>query len=107
MKVLIAVDGSDCTQRAIDYLAKHPWPATGGALSVFTVMLQLPHRAAAFAGANLVHLDYADDAEQVLRLQPCLGSHGGSLQRSRADCGRQRASGARCRRMRAGQAFFV
>jgi len=67
MKVLIAVDGRDCTQRAIDYLSKHPWPAAGGALSVFTVVLQVPHRAAAFAGANLVHLYYADDAEQVLR----------------------------------------
>jgi nucleotide-binding universal stress UspA family protein len=67
MKVLFAVDGSDSTQRALDYLTAHQWPGIGTTLSVFTVVLQVPHRAAAFAGPNLVRLYYEDDAEQVLR----------------------------------------
>lgn len=67
MKILFAVDGSDCTQRALDYLTTHQWPGAGSTLSVLTVVLQVPHRAAALAGPNLVHLYYADDAEQALR----------------------------------------
>jgi nucleotide-binding universal stress UspA family protein len=67
MKILFAVDGSDSTKHALDYLTTHQWPGAGTTLSVFTVVLQVPHRAAAFAGANLVHLYYADDAERVLR----------------------------------------
>jgi nucleotide-binding universal stress UspA family protein len=67
MKILFAVDGSDCTRSALDYLTTHEWPARGSSLSVFTVALPVPHRAAAFAGPQLVHLYYADDAEQALR----------------------------------------
>jgi nucleotide-binding universal stress UspA family protein len=67
MKVLFAADGSDCTRRALDYLITHDWPGLGSKVSVFTVALPVPHRAAAFAGPQLVHLYYEDDAEQVLR----------------------------------------
>jgi nucleotide-binding universal stress UspA family protein len=67
MKVLVAVDGSECSRRVVDYLATQPWPGLGDGLSVFTVVLPVPHRAAAFAGPELVHQYYADDAEQALR----------------------------------------
>ena len=67
MKILIAVDGSDYTHRMLDYLASHDWLRAGHLLSVLTVLLPLPHRAAAFAGQNLVQNYYLDDAEQVLR----------------------------------------
>ena len=67
MKILFAVDGSECTQRALDYLMTHQWPEAGDSLSVFTVVLRLPHRAAAMAGPDLVRTYYEDDAEQALR----------------------------------------
>ena len=55
MKILLAVDGSDYTRRALDYLATHDWLRRGNALSVFAVVLAVPHRAAAMAGPNLTH----------------------------------------------------
>ena len=67
MRILLAADGSDYTRRALDYLVMHDWLHPGNTLTVFTVALRLPHRAAAFAGPDLVHNYYADDAEQVLR----------------------------------------
>lgn len=67
MKILIAVDGSVYTRRMLDYLASHDWLRSGHALSVLTVVPALPHRAAAFAGPDLVQNYYFDDAEQVLR----------------------------------------
>jgi nucleotide-binding universal stress UspA family protein len=77
MKILIAADGSDYTRRMLDYLAKHDWLQSGRALSVLTVLLPLPHRAAAFAGKDLVQNYYFDDAEQVLGpLREFLKTHG-------------------------------
>ena len=67
MNVLLAVDGSDYTRRALDYLVKHDWLAHGNSLSVFTAVLPVPHRAAAMAGPSLTHAYYADDAELALR----------------------------------------
>jgi len=67
MKILLAVDGSDYTRRALDYLASHDWLRRGNALSVFAVALPVPHRAAAMAGPNLTHAYYRDDAELALR----------------------------------------
>lgn len=67
MKVLLAVDGSDYTRRALDYVLKHDWLLRGNTLSVFTVALAVPHRAAAMAGPDLVHAYYRDDAELALR----------------------------------------
>jgi len=67
MKILIAVDGSPYTRRMLDYLASHDWLCSGHALTVLAVVPPLPHRAAAFAGRDLAHSYYEDDAEQVLR----------------------------------------
>lgn len=67
MKILLAVDGSDYTRRALDYLATHDWLRRGNALSVFAVVLAVPHRAAAMAGPDLTHAYYRDDAELALR----------------------------------------
>ncbi|MEP6505976.1 MAG: universal stress protein [Betaproteobacteria bacterium] len=66
MKILIAVDGSDYTRRALAFLAAHDGLRVGHELTVFTVALALPHRAAAFVGSDLVQNYYWDDAEQVL-----------------------------------------
>ena len=77
MKILIAVDGSDYTLRMLDFLVSHDWLRSGNALSVLTVLLPLPHRAAAFAGKDLVQNYYFEDAEQVLRpVREFLKAHG-------------------------------
>jgi nucleotide-binding universal stress UspA family protein len=77
MKILIAADGSDYTRRMLDYLAAHEWLRSGHTLRVLTVVLPLPHRAAAFAGSDLARTYYVDDAEQVLRpLREFMKTHG-------------------------------
>ena len=67
MKILLAVDGSDYTKRMLTYLTTHKeWLGTGQAVTVFYVVLPVPHRAAAFAGPDMVHGYYEDDARVVL-----------------------------------------
>jgi nucleotide-binding universal stress UspA family protein len=67
MKILLAVDGSDYTRRMLSYLGAHKdlW-GVGHAFTVFHVVLPVPHRAAAFAGPDIVHAYYEDDAKVVL-----------------------------------------
>ena len=67
MKILLAVDGSDYTRRALDYFATHDWLRQGNTLCVFAVVLAVPHRAAAMAGPDITHAYYRDDAELALR----------------------------------------
>jgi len=67
VKVLFAVDGSDYTRRALDYVARQDWLGRQAKLSVFTVVLPVPHRAAAMAGPALTQAYYQDDAEVALR----------------------------------------
>ena len=67
MKILFAVDGSDYTRRALDYLGTHAWLGRDNALTVFAVVLRVPHRAAAMAGPSLTRAYYQDDAEVALR----------------------------------------
>ncbi len=77
MKILLAADGSAYTSRALDFLLDQDWLRAGNSLTVFTVALALPHRAAAFAGPDLVQNYYWDDAEQVLRpLREVLAARG-------------------------------
>jgi len=67
MKILLAADGSDFTRRAVDYLRTHDWLRSDNTLSVLTVVLAVPHRAAAMAGPRLTRAYYHDDAEVALR----------------------------------------
>ena len=67
MKIMLAVDGSDYTRRMLDYLVAHK--ESLGAANTFTVfyaVLPVPHRAAAFAGPDIVRSYYDDDAKIVL-----------------------------------------
>ncbi len=67
MKILLAVDGSDYSRRMLDYIVQHT--KTFGGDNQFTVLntvLAVPHRAAAFAGPDVVHTYYADEARAVL-----------------------------------------
>lgn len=67
MKILLAVDGSDYTNRMLSYLTTHKeWSSAGHTFTVFHVVLPVPHRAAAFAGPEIVHGYYEDDARVVL-----------------------------------------
>jgi len=68
MKVLLAVDGSDYTRRMISYLGAHQdlWSASHS-FTAFYAVLPVPHRAAAFAGPDLTHGYYEDDARVVLQ----------------------------------------
>jgi len=68
MKILVAVDGSPYTKRALGYLTAHD--EMFGAHHEYTIfygVLAVPHRAAAFAGQKLVRGYYDDDAESVFR----------------------------------------
>ena len=67
MKILLAVDGSAYTQRMLDYLRTHRSQLGAGSdFTVFHAVLAVPHRAAAFAGPDLVRNYYDDEARVVL-----------------------------------------
>ncbi|VTU35972.1 Stress response protein NhaX [Variovorax sp. PBS-H4] len=78
MKILLAVDGSDYTKRMLSYLAAHKDAlGAGHAYTVFYAVLPVTHRAAAFAGPELVHGYYEDDARVVLGpVRTFLSEHG-------------------------------
>ncbi|OUM00930.1 universal stress protein [Variovorax sp. JS1663] len=67
MKVLLAVDGSDYTRRMLSYLTTHKdLLGANHSYTVLYVVLPVTHRAAAFAGPDLVRSYYDDDARVVL-----------------------------------------
>jgi nucleotide-binding universal stress UspA family protein len=68
MKMLIAADGSAYTQRLLAYIAAHDeWLGSRHEYHVLHVVLPVPHRAAAFAGREMVQRFQEEDAETVLR----------------------------------------
>ncbi|CAN7765926.1 universal stress protein [Variovorax sp. LjRoot130] len=78
MKILLAVDGSDYTKRMLSYLTAHKdGLGAGHTYTVFYAVLPVPHRAAAFAGPELVHGYYEDDARLVFEpIRAFLSEHG-------------------------------
>jgi nucleotide-binding universal stress UspA family protein len=67
MKILIAADGSPCTQRLFDYLAAHEeWLGPQHTYTVIHVVPGLPHRAAAFLDGDKVGAWYEGEAQAVL-----------------------------------------
>jgi nucleotide-binding universal stress UspA family protein len=78
MKILLAVDGSDYTKRMLSYLIAHrEWSNAGHTFTVFHAVLPVPHRAAAFAGPDIVHGYYEDDARIVIEpVRALLAEHG-------------------------------
>lgn len=67
MKILVPVDGSEYTQRTLEFLAKQGFLSKGNELTVLTVVLPFPHRAAAFADPVQVQKYYDEDAQAILR----------------------------------------
>ena len=78
MKILLAVDGSDHTDRMLSYLLAHEeWVNAGHAFTVFHAVAPLPHRAAALAVPDVVRGYYEDDARVVLEpVRSVLAAHG-------------------------------
>lgn len=68
MKMLIAVDGSPCTERLLAFMAGHgEWLGPQHSYTVLHCVPAIPHRAAAFAEKPQVQAYYEDDAQTVLR----------------------------------------
>lgn len=67
MKILVAVDGSEYSQRTLEFLDKQGWLSKANELTVLTVVLPFPHRAAAFADPVQVQKYYDEDAQAILR----------------------------------------
>src|SRR5664279_460247 len=68
MKILLAADGSSYTKRMLAYIASHDeWLGAKHEYTVIHGVLAVPHRAAAFAGQQMVREFYEADAEDVLR----------------------------------------
>jgi nucleotide-binding universal stress UspA family protein len=78
MKILLAVDGSEHTRRALAYLAAHDeWLGARHAYTVVHAATALPHRAAAFQGLDVARSFYEDDAELIFKpVRQFLATHG-------------------------------
>jgi nucleotide-binding universal stress UspA family protein len=67
MKILLAVDGSGYTKKMLAYLATHDELFhTGNRYTLLTVNPQLPPRARAAVGKELVETYHREEAEKVL-----------------------------------------
>jgi len=68
VKVLLAVDGSVYTKRMLAFLAAHDgFLGTDPKYTVIHGVLEVPNRAAAFVGKNVVRQYYEAEAEDVFK----------------------------------------
>ncbi len=68
MKILAAVDGSEFTRNAIEFLASRQTLINSGLdLQILNVQLRLPARPARIVGKEVVRAYYADEAEKILK----------------------------------------
>jgi nucleotide-binding universal stress UspA family protein len=67
MKILLAVDGSNHTQRMLDYIALHKeLLGAGNRYIAFTVVPSVPSGAARFIDKTVIEDHYREEAERVL-----------------------------------------
>jgi nucleotide-binding universal stress UspA family protein len=66
MKILLAVDGSEHSLRAVEFVANAGWLQAGSELVVFTAVPALPRRVENLADPELVQRNYVTEAEDVL-----------------------------------------
>lgn len=68
MKILVAIDGSDCSQRALSYVLEHTSLfGTGPELTMINVHRPIPSaRAKAWVGHDVVEQYYKEEAELAL-----------------------------------------
>lgn len=78
MKILLAVDGSDYTKKMLAYLTTHESLLNAGnSYTIFTAQPQLPPRARAAVGKEIVDKYHAEEAEKVLSpVSKFLARHG-------------------------------
>jgi nucleotide-binding universal stress UspA family protein len=68
MKILVAVDGSATTKRALAYLAAHDeWLGAHHRYTLITVVPAVPPRAAAVLEKSVLAEYYAEEAEKVFK----------------------------------------
>jgi len=68
MNILIAVDGSPCTKRALAYLAAHDeWFGPSHQYTVVTVTPAVPPGVKAMVDGDLLQAHYGDEAEAVFK----------------------------------------
>jgi nucleotide-binding universal stress UspA family protein len=67
MKILLAVDGSDYTKKMLAYLSTHAeWLSPNNSYTLLTVQAQLPPRARAAVGKEVVESYQHEESEKVL-----------------------------------------
>lgn len=66
MKILLAVDGSECTRKAVAFVVTHEAMLEGGELVVVHVQPPLPPRVEGFVGHQTVAQYHEDEARKVL-----------------------------------------
>jgi nucleotide-binding universal stress UspA family protein len=66
MKVLLAVDGSEHSNRAVDFVANAGWLQAGNELVVFTAVAPLPRHLENISDPELVRRNYLLEAEEIL-----------------------------------------
>jgi nucleotide-binding universal stress UspA family protein len=67
MKILLAVDGSDYTKKMLAYLSTHAeWLSPNNSYTLLTVQAQLPPRARAAVGKEVVESYQREESEKVL-----------------------------------------
>ena len=67
MKILLAVDGSEYTKKMLAYMTTHEsLLSAGNSYTIFTAQPQLPPRARAAVGKEVVDKYYSEEAEKVL-----------------------------------------
>jgi nucleotide-binding universal stress UspA family protein len=78
MKVLLPVDGSDYTQRALQYLVDHrPFFGAAPEYLAVTVVPHLPGDVTRFVSAEVVHQFYVEESDKVLcRVGDFAAAHG-------------------------------
>lgn len=67
MKILLAVDGSDCSKAAVEEFARRPWPA-GSKLRIVTVIDMPPISLLPHLGMENFHMDISQALEQAARV---------------------------------------
>lgn len=73
MKLLLAVDGSECSNRAVDYLlAKMVWLRTGGEIHLLNVQPPVPGGSQAAAVLGQERLKQHHQEEGLAALQPAM-----------------------------------
>jgi nucleotide-binding universal stress UspA family protein len=67
MKILLAVDGSEYTKKMLAYMTTHEsLLSAGNSYTIFTAQPQLPPRARAAVGKEVVDKYHTEEAEKVL-----------------------------------------